>query len=168
MIDRFGQVLKILPVLEPKNITTTATFCQPVSLSNAHRCTFLAEFGSITAASVDQAVTVTVLAATGAATTGATAIAFNYRLSSALATDSWGNVTAATSSGVALNPTGGAAPVATNKILLVDVDPRVVFAGVGAPDGLYVILKIAPDAGASATNVAAQAIIEPRYMVSST
>ena len=156
MLSRFGQIVKVLPVLAPQDIGATATKTAIVDLKNAHRLTFLIPFGSITAASADQAITVTVLAATGAASTGATAIAFNYRLSSAVATDALGAITAATASGVSIATTDD------NKMLLIDVDPIVARIANSDDDCQYVYALITPDGGATATLVSAIAEIEPR------
>jgi len=157
MIDRYGQVLKFLPVLTPADITTTDTNTAVVDMSNAHRCTFLVYLGSITSSSTTAPI-ITLMAATGAATTSATAITFNYRLSSAIATDSWGAITAATATGVTVALTDD------NKLLLIDVDPSVV---AGKTDGRYVYLHIDTAATITALVVGASAVIEPRYAANS-
>lgn len=157
MISRFGQIVKSLPVLAPVDIAATATKTAIVNLAGAHRATFFIQFGNIAAASADQAVTVTLLAATGAASTGATAIAFNYRLSGAVATDTLGNITAATSAGVSIATTDD------GKMLLIDVDPAVARGANTDKDCSYVYALITPDAGATATLVSAQCALEPRY-----
>jgi hypothetical protein len=157
-IGRFGQILKLVPVLAPADITTNATKTALVDLANAHRCTFILQFGSITSSSTSASPKVTVLAATAAASTGATAIAFNYRKSSAVATDAWGTITAATAAaGVTMALTDD------NMALLVDVNPVDVFNGVGTPDGRYVYVLITPEAHTTACVVGALAEIEPRY-----
>ena len=157
-ISRFGQIVQTLPVLSPADIAATATKTALVNLSGAHRCSFKLHFGSITATSADQAITVKVYGATSAATTTATAIAFKYRLSSAVATDTWGDVTAATAA-------AGASVATTDdgKVLLIDVDPRDVFAAGASGGGQYCYVLITPDAGAGVTMVGAIAEIEPRY-----
>jgi hypothetical protein len=165
MISRYGQIAQLVPLIEPKNITTSATYSAWVNAGGAHRVTFMVFFGSLTAASIDQAVTVTVKAASTAATTLAVAIAFRYRLSGAVGADTFGAVTAATAAaGVAITPTGGAAPMGTNKILLIDVDPADIRNGPVSLLGKYAAVLLTPDAGATATNVAVLAELEPRYI----
>lgn len=157
MISRFGQIVKSLPVLAPVDIGATATKTAIVNLSGAHRATFSVQFGNIAAASADQSVTVTLLAATGAATTGATAIAFKYRLSGAVATDTLGSITDATSSGVAIATTDD------GKMLMIDVDPAVARSANTDKDCSYAYVLITPDVGGTATLVSARCDIEPRY-----
>ena len=152
---RLGIVERAIPVLAPQDITTTATNSVFVSMKNAVHATFYVHFGSITAASADQAITVTLTAATSSATTSETAIAFNYRLSGAQATDTLGAITAATASGMAIATTDD------NKVLLIDVDPRVLDAT--ASDAAFVSVRVAPDAGASATLVSAICVVEQAY-----
>lgn len=153
MIDRYGQVAKFLPVLTPADITSTDTNTAVVDLSNAHRCTFLVYTGSITSSSTTAPI-ITLMAATGAATTSATAIAFNYRKSGAIATDTMGDITAATSTGVTVALTDD------NKLFIIDVDPSVV---ASKTDGRYVYLHIDTAATTTALVVGATAILEPRY-----
>ena len=153
MIDRYGQILKLVPVLAPADITSTDTNTALVDMANAHRCTFLVYTGSITSSSTTAPV-ITLMAATGGATTSATAIAFNYRKSSAITTDTWGDVTAATSSGVTVALTDD------NKLFMIDVDPSVV---ASKTDGRYVYLHIDTSATTTALVVGASAMLEPRY-----
>jgi hypothetical protein len=153
MIDRYGQVAQFLPVLAPADITTTDTNTAIVDLSNAHRCTFLVYTGAVTSASTTEPV-VTLMAATGAATVSATAIAFNYRKSSAVLTDTWADIAAATTAGMAITLTDD------NKLMLIDVDPSVV---ASKTDGRYVYLHIDTNAQVSAFVIGASAILEPRY-----
>jgi len=153
MIDRYGQVLKMLPVLTPADITTTDTNTAIVDMANAHRCTFLVYTGSITSSSTTAPI-ITLMAATSAATTSATAIAFNYRKSSAVATDTWADIAAATATGMTVTLTDD------NKIMLIDVDPSVV---ASKTDGRYVYLHIDTAATITALVIGASALIEPRY-----
>lgn len=153
MIDRYGQVAKFLPVLIPADITTTDTNTAVVDLANAHRCTFLVYTGAVTSNSTTAPI-ITLMAATGAATTSATAIAFNYRKSSAVATDSWADIAAATATGMTVTLTDD------NKLMLIDVDPAVVAT---KTDGRYVYLHIDTNAQISAFVIGASAMIEPRY-----
>jgi hypothetical protein len=159
MIGRYGQLMHFIPVLAPADITTSATNTNAVDLARCHRATFFVNFGAVSSTSLDQSVVVTVLASSVVTSGTGTAIAFNYRLSGAIGTDSWGAITAATSSGYA----PAAAATIENTTLLIDVDPAVALAGPGSLDGRYVRVVITPTAGAVHVLVGALAELEPRY-----
>lgn len=164
MGTQFVQYENVVPLIAPQDITTSATASPFVDLKTALKAAFEVFFGSITAASADQAITVTVEAATAAASGSEAAIAFSYRLSGAVGANSWGAVTAATSSGVSVATTDD------NKILHIEIDPAAVLAA--KADARFVRVVITPDAGATATLVSAWALIDPVYkqttMVSAT
>lgn len=153
MIERFAQILKKLPILAPADITTTDTNTAVVDLSNAQHCTFIVYTGAVTSGSTTVPV-LTLMAATGAATTSATAVAFKYRKSSAVATDSWDDIGTATSSGLSMTLTDD------NKLIEIDVDPSVI---ASKTDGRYAYLHIDTNAQISAFVIGAMAEIEPRY-----
>lgn len=155
MKNRLGMMEQVVPLLAPVDAAATEKKLF-VKLQNAHRCQFIVYFGVVTATSADQNIVVTLYACTSSATTGATALAFNYRLSGATGTDTWGAVTAATTAGVSLDTT-----VVDGMALIIDVDPRALVAG--ADDAIYAHLDIVPDAGATVTLVAAIALLEPRF-----
>lgn len=162
--DRFAQGLNTLPLIAP--VDTAATAIQGVvKLGGSHGGTAFVFFGANTAASADQAVTVTVEAATSSASTTAEAVAFNYRLSGAVGANSWGDVTAATSAGVSV-----AISTDDNKMLAIDIDPSKFLAA--KADCTHIRIVVTPNAGATATLVSAWAQLEPRYsqktMVSAT
>ena len=77
--------------------------------------------------------------------TNSTAIAYTYRLSSAVGTDSMGALTAATTSGVTIAATDD------NKVLQIFVDPAALSAG-------YPYLRAVVDPGASASVVLVGAV----------
>lgn len=152
--DRFASALNTIPLIAP--VDTAATAIQGnIKLSGAHGGTAFIFFGVDTAASADQAVTVTVEAATSSASTGAAAVAFNYRLSGAVGANTWGDITAATSAGVSI-----AISTDDNKILAIDLDPSKFVAA--KADTTHARVVITPNAGATATLVAAFAQLEPR------
>jgi hypothetical protein len=152
--NRYVICENIVPLIAPQDITTAATATPFVSLKNALHSAIYIQFGSITAASADQAITVTLEAATAAASGSEAAIAFSYRLSGAVGANTWGAPTAATATGVSVATTDD------NKILAIEV-----------PGGLDTLLAdcthvravITPDAGGTATLVSAWAVLEPRY-----
>ena len=148
---------KLLPLLTLGDIVANATGTAYINLKN---CVGVAEidlfFGTVTSTDAASAVVVTVEGSTaGAATDTNTQIAFKYRLSSAVATDSLGDLTAATAS-------GGASVTAAddNKILAVFVDPSVVQAA--ADDDVWIRAYLTPAAEISATNVCAWGRFVPR------
>jgi len=152
---RFVTMENIVPLVSPADVTTSATATAFVDMKNALHATFFAFFGSITSTSADQAVVVTMECATAAASGSEVAIAFSYRLSGAVAANTWGAITAATSSGVSVGTTDD------DKILAVDINPAALEGALA--DARFVRMVITPDAGASATEVAAWAVLDPRY-----
>jgi hypothetical protein len=153
---RFAIGENILPLVAPVDTAATEKRTPFLDMRKALHTTVILLFGVVTAASADQPVTVTVTAATSAASTSETAIAFRYRLSSAAGANAWGAITAATSSGVALDST-----TVDGKALLIDIDPAALPA-IGA-DNVFVSVVVTPDAGASVTLVAALALSDPQY-----
>lgn len=154
---RYLEGKKAILVLEPKNIVATAAATNYVDLNLAHGVDFLVMFGAVTSDTSDTA-TVTLLANAVSDTTSSDdseiSLAFNYRLSSALGTDSVGAITAATTDGVAVIATDD------NKVLYIKCDPSAV-ANAGAYR--FVRLLITPNAEMGACNVSALALVEPRY-----
>lgn len=145
---RFSENVHIVPALLPADITTTTTYTDVVNVGETQWLQFVLILGAITG---DTAV-VTVEECSDTTPTGNTAIAFKYRLSSAVGTDSLGVSTDATSSGVTLAATDD------NKVLIIDVDPATLSA-----TKPYVRAAIDPGASMSAFVVGAIALAEPRY-----
>jgi len=151
---QFAQPLNIIPLLEPKNIASTATWSGFVDLDLVNWVTFIAQLGAVSSAGASCCdVTLTVGCSSVATTAGWTEIAFNYRLSAAVGTNSWGTVTAGTSDGVAFGP------AIDNMALCVDVDPSIV-ATKGATKR-FVGLKLVPTS--TITNVSVVGLARPRY-----
>lgn len=153
---RFGILDNILPLVAPVDAAGTEKGTPFIDLRKALHTTILVYFGVVTATSADQNVVVTLTAATSAASTTETAIAFRYRLSGATGANSWGAVTAATSSGVSLDTT-----TSDGMMLLIDVDPAA-FAAVKS-DAYWVRAVVTPDAGGTVTLMTALAISDPQY-----
>ncbi len=154
MSHKFGMDENVVPLIAPVDTAAVAIVTPWIDLAKAHDLSILVFFGAITAASADQAVTVTVEAATAAATGSEAAVAFNYRLSDAVGANVWNAIAAATSSGLSIATTDD------NKMLLVDIDPSAIQAA--KADARYVRVVVTPDAGGTATLVAAWADINPR------
>lgn len=152
---RYAEGLKVLPILAPSNIVATATATEYVDLNLVHWATFVVSFGAMTSDSTDTA-TITLQAST-AGSSNATELtaAFSYRLSAAVATDTMGAITAATTDGVAVTAADD------NKVVIVDVDPASI-AALGT-DYRYVRLVVTPNAEMASCNVGAVAFLEHRY-----
>lgn len=154
---RYAEGLKVLPILTPADIVATATYTSYVDLDKVNWATFLVSLGSVASTDSTGEVVITVEAST-AGTSNATegAVAFQYRLSAAVNTDTMGAITNATAG-------GGAAIVNTadNTVVVIDVDPAVVAAS--AADRRFVRLLITPTAEITATVVGAIAILEHKY-----
>lgn len=153
--NRFVIGENVVPLVAPQDIAATAAATPFVSLKNALHATVFLFFGSITAASADQAITVTMEAATAAASGSEAAIAFNYRLSGAVGANTWGAITAAPSTGMSIATTDD------NKMLAIDIDPRALEGALA--DASHIRAVITPDAGGTATLVGAWVVLEPRY-----
>lgn len=153
---RYAQGLKVQPILAPADIVATATGSQYFDLDQLNWATVLVQFGNVASTDSTGEVVVTVEASTaGSSNATEGAIAFSYRLSGAVATDSMGAIGAATSAGVAVNNTSD------NTILIIDIDPAVVAAS--AADRRYCRVVITPTAEITATVVGATLVAEPRY-----
>ena len=158
-MSRYVEDVNVVPLLAPQDIAATLTNLPFIALKTIVDGTLYIAFGNIAAASADQAVTVTLQAATAAASGSEAAIAFDYRLSGAVGANSWGAKTAATSSGVSIGTTDD------NKVLAIQLDPAAIQAA--KADATHVRAVITPDAGGSATLVSAWAAFIPSYRMNS-
>jgi len=151
---RYAEPVKVLPILKPQDIVATATATSYVDLDNANWASIWVLFGAMTSDSTDT-MTITVESST-AGTSNATesAIAFQYRLSAAIDTDTMGAITAATSDGVAITATDD------NKGVWIDVDPAAVQV---TADRRYIRVVVTPSAETASCLVSATAFIEGRY-----
>lgn len=154
----FAETHKILPLLEPKDIVATATPSSYLDLNFAEGpVEFQIPFGAIASTDSTGEVVVTLECSTaGSSNSGEQAMAFNYRLSAAVDTDTMGAITAATASGAAVNNT------ADNKVLLIYVDPAAVAAV--AADMRFCRVVITPTSEITSTLIGGvQARFKPRY-----
>lgn len=153
---RYAEGLKVLPILAPQNMTTSAVSTGEVWLREAQWVTFVVQFGAFTSDSTDVCV-ITVESSTSNSTAATDeGIAFNYRLSAAVDTDSMGAITAATSDGVTIGATSD-----DNKALIIDVDPA--YVARKDTDAQYLRVVLTPSADVAGLQVGAVAYIEPRY-----
>jgi hypothetical protein len=102
MLNSFGQYNNVFPLLAPVDLGSTATDLPHVALKGAHRVAFLVQTGVTTPNASTDIVDITVVAATAEGAVTQTAIAFQYRKSTAVTANSWGAVTTATATGVEL------------------------------------------------------------------
>lgn len=162
--NTLAEYVNIVPQIQPADSAASTENGQWIDMKAAHKVSFLAMFGVITAASADQAVTLTVECATAAASVSEAAIPFTYRKSGLVAANTWGAVTAATSAGLTVATTDD------GYSYWIEVDPAA--AQANYTDARFCRLVMTPDAGATVTLYAAVAFVEPRYpqttMVSTT
>jgi len=157
MAARYAEKLHIVPVFAPAS-STTAICSYAVGLKNSHWVTFLINLGVMTSDSSDVG-TVTVIATdTLGNTTDAqdVAVPFTYRLSGIMGTnEDWGDITAATASGMTLNATDD------GKSIMIDVDPASIPALHSTAKGV----RIAVDGTNLITQagIAVNAFVEDRY-----
>ena len=152
---RYAEGLKVLPVLGPVDAVATDKATEYVDLKNLNWATFICQFGAMTSDSTDT-VTVTVEASTAqTSNAGEQAIAFKYRLSAAVATDTMGAITDATTTGVAVGATDD------NKALIIDVDPAAVAASEDTQR--YLRLVLTTSAGVASSLMSVLFVGEPKY-----
>jgi len=159
-MSKFAENEKVLPLLGSVDIVATATVSQYLDLNLCQGIGEIAvNFGLVTSTDSTGEVVVTLtandVADTSSSDSTETALAFQYRLSAAVATDTMGAITAATSSGVAVVNTSD------NVSLLIFIDPSAVAA---AADGArFVRVEITPTAEITSTVVGVVARFTPRY-----
>lgn len=156
---RFGEALGVRQVIAPVAFTTSAVASTFVDGANAQWLTFLVGFGLMTSDSTD-IVTVTVECCPIGTTTDGTeeVVKFDYRLSPAVATstDPLGEITAATSAGVAVT-----ASADDSKFLLIDIDPATIPAQVTS--GRFFRIVATPSDAVASGVIDAYCFMEPRY-----
>ena len=153
----FGE--NIVPLKAPIDSAGTAYATPYVDLKNALHATFYAYFGVVTATSADQNVVITMECSTAAASNATeVAVAGKYRLSGATGANSWGAVTAFTSTGISLDTT-----TVDGKMVAIDVDPAALVAAHGQDDVRFVRLVMGIDAGGTVTLNSVWAELDPAY-----
>lgn len=94
----------IIPLLAPVDITNATTVSGYMDLKGANRAAILVVYGNIHSGSASDTEVLTIEAATDPSGDEA-AIAFSYRLSGAVGTNTWGAITAATTAGMSVGIT---------------------------------------------------------------
>lgn len=153
---RYAEKLHIVPVFAPASSTTTIR-SYAVALDNSQWITFLINLGVMTSDSTDVA-TVTIVATDtlgNSSDAQDVAIPFSYRLSAAVASDNWGDITEATATGMTFSA------VDDGKSIVIDVDPASIPVLHSTAKGVQVLI----DAAGLISNVATSitALIEDRY-----
>ncbi len=152
---RFVVGENIVPLTAPIDSAGTAYATPFVGLKNVLHATFFYYAGVVSAASADQAVVITMEAATAAASGSEVAIPFKYRLSGATGANTWGAITSATASGFSFAPTDD------GKMVAIDIDPAALEGSLA--DASFVRMAVGIDAGGTVTLNAAWAVLDPRY-----
>lgn len=161
MSHSFVMYDNVVPLLAPVDIAGTATATPYMDLKTANDAMIYVYIGNITTASADQTAgpVVTIEAATGAASaSNEVNYEFQYRLSAATGTGTWGAVSSATA-GVDLTVTGD------GKMLAIRIDPAAVQAAL--TDARYVRVVITPGTGGAITLAAVWGVIDARYKMTS-
>ena len=151
----FGIGTNVVPLKAPVDSAGTAYATPFVDLKNALHARFFYYAGVVTATSADQAVVITMEAATAAASGSEVAIAFKYRLSGATGANTEGAITSATSAGVSFGTTDD------GKFLAIDIDPAALESALA--DARFVRMVVGIDAGGTVTLNAAWCELVPRY-----
>lgn len=145
---KFGMNTHVIPGFAPLDITTSDFNTTHVKMNNALSAAFLLNFGVITTDTLN----VTVEESTSAATTGAEAIGFSFRLSGDTASDTWGALTTCDSLGTTITASND------NQMLWIEVDPRTM-----SDDCNYLSVLGVTGASMAACVVGAVAFLETRY-----
>ena len=156
-MSKYADNEKVLPVLAPGNIVATETNTEFIDCDLVSGpIEFSIMFGTVTSTDTPFGATVTLTSCTQATTAGTeTALAFKYRLSSAVATDSMGDLTAIGSTGYLVGDSDD------NCALLCFIDAAEVAASYAG--ARWVRATITPVALTAACNVSAMARFTPRY-----
>lgn len=138
--------IHVVPLTAPVSITG-ANQSDVVGLKEYHAAKVLVPVGALAVN-----LTITIEECDDTTPSNYTAIAFRYRKSSAVGTDTMGSWAAATSSGLALTATTD-----NNKVV------EILIEGAELSDGYPYFRVVLTPASASACLVSAQAILSPRY-----
>jgi len=153
---RFVTMENIVPLKAPVDSAGTAYATAFVDMKNALHATFFYFVGVMTATSADQNITVTMEAATAAASGSEVAIAFKYRVSGAVGANTWGAITSATTAGISIDTTG-----TEGVMYAIDIDPAALDSALA--DARFVRMVVGIDAGGTVTLNSVWAELDPRY-----
>ena len=156
---RYAQGLQVVPLTAPAALSTDGESAW-VELENMHWLSFLISLGALsgTTNTINFAVKSTTSATSGTTAAGDYALPFDYRLSSAVASDDWGDITSVTTATGYVQVTGAD----DNKLLLIELNPDVIPAHDSDAKYVYLDYDIALESTDSAI-FGAVGIFEPRY-----
>ena len=154
---RFAEGLKVLPLVVPVAFTSSAVASEFVDMQLINWASFLVSFGVMTSDTTDT-VTLTVEVCDIGTTTDSTetAVGYSYRLSSAVATDLMGAVTAVGSTGVAVNANADDA-----KVVIIDVNPAATLATLATARWIRIVATPVAEVASGVLSVIA--VLEPKY-----
>lgn len=156
MKHSYSEDEKVLSLLAPVDIAATATASQYINCANAvGTIEFDVAFGAVTGDSTGEVVVTIEASTSGTSNATEQAIAFRYRKSDAVATDSLGAITSATATGVTFATTDD------NMMLQAYVEPAAL-AALGA-DISFLRVVATPTTDLSATLVGVTARYTSRY-----
>lgn len=153
MFNNFVGYENMVMLLAPQDITSTVTPSGYMNLKGAHKAAFLVLFGNIASTTAGDTMVIT---CTGATTdNGGTeaAVGFSYRLSGALGANTWGAITAVTTTGLSIATTDD------NKMVWIELDPSDLAAG----DYNYVKLLFTDTTDMDNCLVSVVGVVQPRY-----
>ena len=145
---KYGMNTHIIPVFAPLDIAANDINTTHIKVNNALHVTFLVQFGVVTGDTIN----ITVEESTSAATTGAEAIPFAFRLTGDTASDTYGAVTTCDSLGATITASDD------NKLLIIDVDPATM-----SDDCNYLSVLGVTESSMSACLTSCIALVYPRY-----
>ena len=152
MFNSFVGYENIVPLLAPQDITTTATSTGYMNLRGAHKAAFLVVLGNIASTSSTDTMVVTCQGAT--ITTGTeAAVGFSYRISGALGANTWGAITAVTTTGVTLTVSSD------NMLVWIELDPS----DLATADYNYIRLRFTDTTDMDNCLVGVVGLTQPRY-----
>jgi len=145
---KYGMNTHIIPVFAPLDIAANDINTTHIKVNNALHVTFLVQFGVVTGDTIN----ITVEESTSAATTGAEAIPFAFRLTGDTASDTYGALTTCDSLGSTVLADYD------NQLLIIEVDPRTM-----SDDCNYLSVLGVTESSMSACVVSAIALVHSRY-----
>lgn len=156
MFNSFVGYSNMVPLLAPQDVTNAETFTSYMDLKYAHTAAFIVHFGAITSATTADSILITVECAS-VETGTEVAVDFDYRISGALGTNTWGAVTAATSAGFSI------LNAVDNVIVWIEIDPSKIVADTAITDARYARVSLSSPADMTATLVGVIGMTDARY-----
>jgi hypothetical protein len=155
---RYAEGMNIMQLVEPHVVAATAHRSGSVDMDMANWVTFLLSAGQVSSGAGTSTATLILTVECSSVTTGtsATLIPFDYRLSSAMATNGWATILHGTSDGVTI--TAGAGGF-TNKLFMIDVDPS----NAAAHGAQYRYLALNATFNTTLTTASVIGFVEPKY-----